>query len=66
MAISKYAESIGLEVHAGHGITFNSIKPWAKIQSVNEFMIGHFIIGESIFMGLETTIKKMKSLILES
>lgn len=66
MAISKYAESIGLEVHAGHGITFNSIKPLAKIQSVKEFNIGHFIIGESIFMGLEKTIKKMKSLILES
>ena len=64
--MSEYAVSIGLEVHAGHGITFNSIKPLAKIQSIKEFNIGHFIIGESIFMGLEKTIKKMKSLILES
>ena len=64
--MSEYAASIGLEIHAGHGITFNSIKPLAKIQSIKEFNIGHFIIGESIFMGLEKTIKKMKSLILES
>ena len=66
MTISKYADNIGLEVHAGHGITFNSIKPLATIQFIKEFNIGHFIIGESIFMGLEKTIKKMKSLILES
>ena len=66
MAISKYANNIGLEVHAGHGITFDSIRHLAKIQFIKEFNIGHFLIGESIFMGLEKTIKKMKSLILES
>ena len=66
ITISEYADNIGLEVHAGHGITFNSIKPLAKIQSIKEFNIGHFIISESIFMGLEKTVKKMKSLILEN
>ena len=62
---ASFAESIGLETHVGHGVTFDSIVELSKINEVKEFNIGHFIISESIFLGLETTIKKMKTLIAE-
>lgn len=62
---ASFAESIGLETHVGHGVTFDSIVELSKINEVREFNIGHFIISESLFLGLETTIKKMKILIAE-
>ena len=62
---ASFAESIGLETHVGHGVTFDSIVELSRINEVKEFNIGHFIISESIFLGLETTIKKMKTLIAE-
>jgi pyridoxine 5-phosphate synthase len=62
---ASFAESIGLETHVGHGVTFDSILELSKINEVREFNIGHFIISESLFLGLETTIKKMKTLIAE-
>ena len=62
---ASFAESIGLETHVGHGVTFDSIVELSKINEVKEFNIGHFIISESLFLGLETTIKKMKTLIAE-
>ncbi|MAE37048.1 MAG: pyridoxine 5'-phosphate synthase [Pelagibacteraceae bacterium] len=61
----SFAQSIGLEPHIGHGITFKSIVELSKIRGVKEFNIGHFIIGESIFIGLEESIKTFKSLIKE-
>ena len=62
---ASFADSIGLETHVGHGVTFDSIVELSRINEVKEFNIGHFIISESIFLGLETTIKKMKTLIAE-
>ena len=62
---ASFAESIGLETHVGHGVTFDSIVELSKINEVKEFNIGHFIISESLFLGLEKTIKKMKTLIAE-
>jgi pyridoxine 5-phosphate synthase len=62
---SSFAESIGLETHVGHGVTFDSIIELSRIKEVKEFNIGHFIISESLFLGLEATIKKMKTLIAE-
>ncbi|MFL2889239.1 MAG: pyridoxine 5'-phosphate synthase [Pelagibacteraceae bacterium] len=59
----QYAKSIGLEVHAGHGITFKSAKILKKIKNISEFNIGHFLIGESIFYGLGFSIKKFKKII---
>ncbi len=53
---------IGLEVHAGHGLTFQSAKILAKIKGIKEFNIGHFLIGESIFLGLDKTISKFKKI----
>ena len=60
---AKYAFKIGLEVHAGHGITFESAKILSKIKGIKEYNIGHFLIGESIFLGLKKTIKKFKNII---
>ena len=54
---------LGLEVHAGHGLTYRSAKILAKISGIKEFNIGHFLIGESIFVGLDRTIKKFKKII---
>ena len=56
---SKLARSLNLEVHAGHGIDFKSIKLLSTIKEIKEFNIGHFIIGESIFDGLRNVIKKI-------
>jgi len=57
------ANKIGLEVHAGHGITFSSAKVLSKIKGIKEFNIGHFIIGESIFIGIKDSIRKFKSIL---
>ena len=61
----SFANSIGLEPHIGHGITFKSIIELSNIKNVKEFNIGHFIIGESIFIGLKESIRTFKSLIKE-
>ena len=54
---------LGLEVHAGHGLTYKSAKILAKISGIKEFNIGHFLIGESIYIGLKKTIKQFKKII---
>ncbi len=54
---------LGLEVHAGHGLTYQSSKILSKIKGIKEFNIGHFLIGESIFIGLSNCIKKFKKII---
>ena len=56
---AKLAKSFGLEVHFGHGLTFDNVGPIAAIPEGMELNIGHFIIGEAIFMGLEPAIKEM-------
>ncbi len=60
---SKFANELGLEVHAGHGLDYKSTKLLTKIDQIKEFNIGHFIIGESIFDGLKKVIKKFKKII---
>ena len=54
---------IGLEVHAGHGLTFLSAKILSKIKGIHEFNIGHFLIGEAIFVGLSNSIKVFKRIL---
>tara|TARA_B100000963_G_scaffold15954_1_gene12231 strand:+ start:555 stop:1280 length:726 start_codon:yes stop_codon:yes gene_type:complete len=54
---------LGLEVHAGHGLTYESAKILSKIKGIKEFNIGHFLIGESIFEGIPKTIKKFKKIL---
>jgi pyridoxine 5-phosphate synthase len=59
----RLANDIGLEVHAGHGLDYKSTEILSKITEIKEFNIGHFIIGESIFYGIKTVIKKFKKII---
>ncbi len=58
-----FGNKLGLEVHAGHGLTFQSAQILSKVKGIKEFNIGHFLIGESIFNGLEKTIKKFSKII---
>ncbi|HPA39783.1 MAG TPA: pyridoxine 5'-phosphate synthase [Phenylobacterium sp.] len=60
------AERIGLEVHAGHGIDYETVKPIAAIPQVAELNIGHFLIGEAIFVGLAEAIRRMRLLMDEA
>ena len=59
----KLANNLGLEVHAGHGLTFQSAKILSKLKGIHEFNIGHFLIGESIFVGLSNSIKLFKKIL---
>ena len=59
----NFANDLSIDVHAGHGITFDSAKILSKIQGIKEFNIGHFLIGESIFEGIKYCIKKFKKII---
>ena len=59
---AKFGNSIGLEIHAGHGMDYKTTKILNKINEIREFNIGHFIIGESIFNGFKKVIKKIKKL----
>jgi pyridoxine 5-phosphate synthase len=59
---AAHAEALGIECHAGHGLTFDTVAPVASIPTIVELNIGHFLIGEAIFSGLESAIKRMRSL----
>jgi pyridoxine 5-phosphate synthase len=56
------AESLGIECHAGHGLTFDTVAPVASVPTIVELNLGHFLVGEAIFSGLESAIKRMRSL----
>jgi len=60
------ADSLGLEVHAGHGLTYETVAPIAAMPEVMELNIGHFLMGESIFLGLGPAIAEMRHLMDES
>ena len=59
----KLGNKLGLEVHAGHGLTFYSSKILSNIKGIQEFNIGHFLIGEAIFVGLSKSIKLFKKIL---
>ena len=59
---AQAAQDLGLECHAGHGLTFDTVGPVAAINFIRELNIGHFLIGEAIFGGLESSIKRMRAL----
>ncbi|SNZ07908.1 pyridoxine 5-phosphate synthase [Persephonella hydrogeniphila] len=63
---AKYAKEKGLDVFAGHGLTYTNVQPVASIMEIEELNIGHSIIANSIFWGLEEAVRKMKKLILEA
>ncbi len=56
------AEDMGLECHAGHGLSYDNVGPVAAIPNLKELNIGHFLVGEAIFGGLDSAIKRMRSL----
>ena len=56
----------GLEVHAGHGLTYDTVKPVAAIEHIAELNIGHFLIGEAIFRGLREAVTTMRGLMVEA
>ncbi len=58
----KYASSLGIEVHAGHGMDYKTAEILSKIKEIREFNIGHFLVSESIFYGLKKIIKKFKNI----
>ena len=60
------AFDLGLEVHAGHGLDYDSVGPVAAIPQIAELNIGHFIIGEAIFTGLAPAIQRMRALMDEA
>ena len=66
MRCAAFADELGLEVHAGHGLTFGNVAPIAALPEVAELNIGHFLIGEAVFMGLEPAIVEMRHLMQQS
>lgn len=63
---AAYGASIGLEIHAGHGLSYENVKPIAAIPQIQELNIGHFLIGEAVFIGLEQSIRTMRKLMDEA
>ena len=61
---AKRAANLGLEVHAGHGLTYNNVTPVAAIPEIVELNIGHCIIGRAIFVGLEKAVRDMTALMI--
>ena len=65
-AAAEAGAAKGIEIHAGHGISFDSVKPIAAIAEIAELNIGHFLIGEAIFTGLDAAIARMKALMKDT
>lgn len=65
-AAAEYGQSIGLEIHAGHGLTFDNVKAIAAIPQIRELNIGHFLVGEAVFIGLTASIRRMRALMDEA
>jgi pyridoxine 5-phosphate synthase len=63
---AAYGDSIGLEIHAGHGLSYDNVKAIAAIPQIRELNIGHFLVGEAMFIGLEASIRAMHRLMQEA
>ncbi len=64
--MAAFAHDLGLEVHAGHGLTFDNVGPVAALPQVMELNIGHFLVGEAIFTGLDESVRRMRQLMDEA
>jgi pyridoxine 5-phosphate synthase len=64
--MAAFAHDLGLEVHVGHGLTYDTVKPVAALPQMMELNIGHFLIGEAIFRGLDGSIREMRRLMDEA
>ena len=60
-AAARYGAALGLEIHAGHGLTFDNVGAVAAIPELAELNIGHFLIGEAVFSGLGAAIAEMRA-----
>lgn len=60
--MAAFGHSLGLEVHAGHGLTYDTTPPVAAFPEVMELNIGHFLVGEAIFSGLDSSIRRMREI----
>lgn len=60
---AHYASDLGLECHAGHGLNYLNVENVASIHQITELNIGHFLIGEAIFCGLYSSIRRMRSIV---
>ncbi|ABC22654.1 pyridoxine 5'-phosphate synthase [Rhodospirillum rubrum] len=58
---ARHAQALGLECHAGHGLTYDTVEPVAALPAIAELNIGHFLIGEAIFVGLHQAIARMRA-----
>jgi len=63
---AAHGASLGLEIHAGHGLSYDTVKPIAAIPEIRELNIGHFLVGEAIFVGFEVSIRRMRELMNEA
>ncbi len=63
---ARYGTELGLEVHAGHGLGFDTVGPIAAIPEIRELNIGHFLVGEAIFCGLDAAIRRMRMIMDEA
>ncbi|PJE27851.1 pyridoxine 5'-phosphate synthase [Pseudooceanicola antarcticus] len=64
--MASFGHSLGLEVHAGHGLTYETVQPVAAFPELRELNIGHFLVGEAIFLGLQPAIAEMRRLMDEA
>lgn len=63
---AEFGADLGLEIHAGHGLTYDNVKPIAAIPHIRELNIGHFLVGEAMFIGLDVSIRRMRALMDEA
>ncbi len=64
--MAAFGHDLGLEIHAGHGLTYDTVSPIAALSQVQELNIGHFLVGEAIFLGLGPAIEEMRRLMDEA
>ncbi len=64
--MASFAQELGLEVHAGHGLTYDTVGPVAALPELMELNIGHFLVGEAIFLGLDASIREMRRIMDEA
>ena len=66
IAAAAHAETLGLECHAGHGLNYDTVQPVAAISTIVELNIGHFLVGEAVFLGLAGAIRHMRTLMTQA
>jgi pyridoxine 5-phosphate synthase len=55
---------VGLDVHAGHGLTYENVRPWPPSADIEELNIGHSVVSRAVFVGMERAVREMKAIIM--